>query len=519
MVIERIVIMARALLSVSDKSNLISFAQELAALGYELASTGGTAKALQEAGLEVTPVADITQFPEMLGGRVKTLHPNIHGGILAKRSPEQLAELETHNIVPIDLVVVNLYPFRQVVSKGVDIDTALENIDIGGPTMLRASAKNFPSVAVVVNPDDYDMVIEKLKAASLDQDTRKHLALKAFSHTAAYDAAISSYLAEGQLMQEGDFIQETGLEITKQAELRYGENPHQEASLWRLGSETGPVLDAKILQGKAMSFNNYQDADAAWNLLAELPPASVVAVKHANPCGVATMSDVAPTILGVYKLAHDADPQSIFGGIVAVNVEVGKELAEEMSKTFLEIVLAPSFSEEALAVFAKKKNLRLLHVTAEDKSKLDIRRIRGGLLIQAIDRGALDNCDLKVVTKLQPDETAWQDLRFAWTIAKHTKSNTIVLAKEGRSTGIGVGQVSRIWAAEQAIEHAGTSVTGSALASDAFFPFDDVVRLAGAHGVTSVICPGGSKRDDEVIAACDELGISMVFTGMRHFRH
>ena len=505
--------MARALLSVSDKSNLIPFATELAALGYELASTGGTAKALQEAGLEVTPVADITQFPEMLGGRVKTLHPHIHGGILAKRTPEQLAELEASNIKPIDLVVVNLYPFREVVSKGVDTDTALENIDIGGPTMLRASAKNFPAVAVVVNPDDYDMVIEKLKAGDLNQDTRKSLALKAFSHTAAYDSAISSYLADGQLGEEG------GLEISKQADLRYGENPHQEASLWRLGSETGPVLDAKVLQGKAMSFNNYQDADAAWNLLGELNGPSIVAVKHANPCGVATVSEAAPTILDAYKLAHDADPQSIFGGIVAVNVEVNKGLAEEMAKTFLEIVLAPSYSEEALAVFAKKKNLRLLHVTAEDTSKLDIRRVRGGLLVQTIDRGNLDDCDLQVVTKLQPNETAWQDLRFAWTIAKHTKSNTIVLAKEGRSTGIGVGQVSRIWAAEQAIEHAGESVAGSALASDAFFPFDDVVRLAGSHGITSVICPGGSKRDNEVIAACDELGITMVFTGMRHFRH
>ncbi len=501
--------MPRALLSVYNKANIIPFAKSLVELDYEIISTGGTFKALVDAHVTATQVASITQFPEMLAGRVKTLHPHVHAGILAKRDKKQLAELELHKITPIDLVVVNLYPFREIIADpAVLLETALENIDVGGPTMIRAAAKNFPNVVVVVDPEDYREVTEGLKS-ELSLETRRKLATKAFAHVAAYDAAITRYLAVDELPDE------TALEINKITHLRYGENPHQKGSLWRLGNEKGPVMDAEVMQGKAMSFNNYQDADAAWNLLADLgnEPA-VVAVKHTNPCGVAVADDA----LKAYELAHTADPMSIFGGIVATNKTIDETLAKQMGKTFLEIILAPEFTPKALEIFAKKKNLRLLKVQSTDSGGLDIRRIRGGLLIQEFNNSILAGKP-KVVTKRSPTEQEWHDIRFAWTICKHTKSNAIVLAKDKVTIGIGVGQVSRIWAAEQAIEHAGDKVKGSALASDAFFPFDDVVRLAAKTGVTSVISPGGSKRDSEVIAACDEFGLTMVFTGMRHFRH
>ncbi len=501
--------MARALLSVYNKTNLVPFAQSLIELSYELVSTGGTFKVLSEASIPVTKVANITQFPEMLAGRVKTLHPRIHAGILAKRDEEQLAELKAQRITPIDLVAVNLYPFREVVANPeVPLGTALENIDIGGPAMLRAAAKNFPYVTVVVDPKDYEEILEGLKSKP-SLENRRELAAKAFAHVAAYDAAITKYLANDKLLDE------TALELNKITDLRYGENPHQEASLWRLGNEKGPVLDAEVIQGKAMSFNNYQDADAAWNLLADLgSKPAVVAVKHANPCGVAVATDA----LKAYEQAHAADSISIFGGIVATNRATDEALAKQMSKTFLEIILAPEFTPKALEVFARKKNLRLLKVHGTDTRGLDIRRIHGGLLIQEFNSSILAGKP-KVVTRRSPTEQEWRDMRFAWIICKHTKSNAIVLAKDSVTTGIGVGQVSRIWAAEQAIEHAGNRAKGSALASDAFFPFDDVVRVAAKAGVTSVISPGGSKRDKEVIAAGDELGLAMVFTGMRHFRH
>jgi phosphoribosylaminoimidazolecarboxamide formyltransferase/IMP cyclohydrolase len=503
--------MPRALLSVSDKTHLEPFARALVMAGYDLVSTGGTYRTLHDAGIPVTKVSDVTGFPEILGGRVKTLHPKIHGGILAKRDDASLDELEQHAITPIDLVVVNLYPFREAVAqKEVTLQHALENIDIGGPTMIRAAAKNFPAVAVVVDPRDYDGVLERLQGAGLDEGFRQTLAVKAFAHTAAYDAAIVRHLGGGELPDEG------ALEVRKVSSLRYGENPHQRASLWRLGNERGPVLDAEILHGKEMSFNNYQDAEAAWNLVTELPKAAAVAVKHANPCGVGT----APDLLEAYKKAHAADPVSIFGGIVALNGTVNEALAEELNRTFLEIVIAPAFNEAALSILRKKKNLRLLRVTeGSSRGRFDIRRIRGGLLLQDMDEGTLDEVDLKVVTKREPTEREWVDLRFAWTVCKHVKSNAIVLAKDGVTTGIGGGQVSRLWAMEGAVGRAGESAAGSALASDAFFPFDDALRLAAQAGVRSVIQPGGSVRDAEVIQAADELGIAMVFTGMRHFRH
>ena len=502
-------LMPHAILSVSDKTGLTSFAAGLLKLGFELLSTGGTYRALTEAGLPVRQVSDVTGFPEILDGRVKTLHPRLHGGILAKREAGHLGELAAHNITPIDLVAVNLYPFRQAVAAGAALPEALEQIDIGGPTLLRAAAKNFPYVMAVVDPGDYAEVLARLKQGTDDETFRRRLAAKAFAHTAAYDAAITHHLAE-------EMPDETALELHKLAELRYGENPHQRASLWRLGSERGPVIDAEILQGKAMSYNNYLDAEAAWNLLGDLAGPAAVAVKHTNPCGVA----VAKTLLEAYQKAHAADPVSIFGGIVALSETVTLELAEELSRTFLEIVLAPDYEPAALAVLAKKKNLRLLLVSEQIQTgQLELRRLRGGLLLQTFDEALLDESQVRVVTICQPSVQEWLDLRFAWAVCKHARSNAIVLAQGGVTTGIGAGQVSRIWAVEQAIRLAGERAAGSVLASDAFFPFDDGVRAAAAAGVTAVIQPGGAQRDQEVIAACDELGLALVMTGVRHFRH
>jgi phosphoribosylaminoimidazolecarboxamide formyltransferase/IMP cyclohydrolase len=502
--------MARALLSVYDKTGLTDLARGLARLGFELVSTGGSCRHLERAGLAVTQVSDVTGFPEILSGRVKTLHPAIHGGILARREAEHLAELSAHGIAPVDVVAVNLYPFREAVADGVSFEGALEKIDIGGPAMLRAAAKNYPHVLAVVDPEDYPEVLEKLEQGTADEPFRRRLAAKAFAHTAAYDAAITRYLG-------GEFAgEQTALELTKLSDLRYGENPHQQASLWRLGSERGPVIDAEVLQGKAMSYNNYQDAEAAWELLRALSEPSAVAVKHANPCGVASAEDA----LRAFERARDADPVSIFGGIVAVNREVDEALAERLSEVFLEVVLAPAYTAGALARLAKKKNLRLLKVGEDGgAAKFDLRRVRGGLLVQDFDEATLDDAEPKVVSEREPTEAEWADLRFAWTVVKFVKSNAIVLAKDKVTVGIGAGQVSRIWATEQAITRAGERAAGAVLASDAFFPFADSVRAAAAAGVTAVIQPGGSVRDDEVIAAANELGLAMVATGMRHFRH
>jgi phosphoribosylaminoimidazolecarboxamide formyltransferase/IMP cyclohydrolase len=501
-----------ALLSVYDKTGIVDFAKQLDALGYTLISTGGTWKTLTETGLTVRQVSEVTGSPEILGGRVKTLHPIIHGGILAKRDDTQLTELAEHDIATIDVVVVNLYPFREAIAKDADLANALENIDIGGPTMLRAAAKNFLSVLVISKPEDYENIAEKLSTGEVDDAFRRQLAVKAFAHVAAYDAAITRYLSDGDVWQ-GD---EVGLEASKLHNLRYGENPHQKASLWRLSGEYGPVIDAEILQGKAMSFNNYQDADAAWALLTDISKpntTSVVALKHGNPCGVAQ----ADNLIDAYQYAHDADPLSIFGGIVAVDQVIDADLAKAMTQIFLEIVLAPGYTDGALEVFATKKNLRLLKVVHTDTSTHNLRMISGGLLVQDRDTHTFANAKHDVVTNEQPAN--WNDVEFAWHVVKHAKSNAIVLVKNGVTVGIGSGQVSRIGAAKQALAQAGEQAQGAVLASDAFFPFDDVVREATTYGIQTVISPGGSVRDDEVIAACNELGVAMVFTGVRHFRH
>ncbi|SDE82295.1 IMP cyclohydrolase /phosphoribosylaminoimidazolecarboxamide formyltransferase [Thermus arciformis] len=494
-----------ALLSVSDKRGLVDFARGLLALGFRLLATGGTYKALREAGLPVTYISEFTGFPEVLEGRVKTLHPKVHAALLAR--PDQEEELKALGLERIGVLAVNLYPFRETVARGASLEEALEQIDIGGPAMLRAAAKNHLAVLPVCDPEDYPRVLEALKAGP-SPEFRRALARKAFAHTAAYDAAIAEWLS-GEKFPEEKF-----LVLKREASLRYGENPHQEAALYRVAGEEGPLLEAQVLQGKAMSFNNYLDAEAAWNLVSEFQGPACVAVKHQNPCGVA----LGETPLEAYRKAHAADPVSIFGGIVALNRPVDGATAEAMAEVFLEVVLAPSFSPEALAVFAKKKNLRLLQVPFPGQGAyLDLRRLRGGVLLQ--DADTEDPVALKVVTQRAPTPEEWPDLLFAWKVVKHVRSNAIVVAKEGQTLGIGVGQTNRLAAARHALEAAGERARGAVLASDAFFPFDDVVRLAASYGVAAIIQPGGSVRDEDSIRAADEAGMAMVFTGVRHFRH
>jgi phosphoribosylaminoimidazolecarboxamide formyltransferase / IMP cyclohydrolase len=502
--------MKRALLSVSDKTGLEAFAKGLLEQGFELVSTGGTFKTLQAAGLQVKYISDITGFPEILEGRVKTLHPNVHGGILAKRTPEHLAELEAQNIKPIDLVCVNLYPFRETVAKAnVTLSDALENIDIGGPTMIRAAAKNFPSVWVIVDPSDYSLVLEKLE--SDDQTFRQQLAFKAFSHTSSYDAAITQYLGDNELLPA-----EKPLELSRVKTLRYGENPHQQAALYRQGNSSGAVLDAKVLAGKEMGFNNYADADAAWLLVSEFSSPACVAVKHANPCGVA-LADNAKT---AWERARDADTLSVFGGVVALNQPVTLEVAQSTKGTFLEVLIAPSIEAEALEWFkTKKPDLRVLEAGTSKFGNLELKPISGGFLAQDRDSRVWSDLCPEVVTETQPTAQQWLDLEFAWYVGKHARSNNVVLAKDGVTVGLGAGAVSRIWAAQRAILNAADRAEGAVLSSEAFFPFDDVVRVAAAAGVKAIIQPGGAKRDPDVIAAANELGVAMVFTGSRHFKH
>ncbi|WP_407570940.1 bifunctional phosphoribosylaminoimidazolecarboxamide formyltransferase/IMP cyclohydrolase [Deinococcus altitudinis] len=505
----------RALISVSDKAGVIDFARELVQAGWEVLSTGGTLSALTAAGVQATSVADVTGFPEIMDGRVKTLHPSIHGGILARRDEANagahLAELARHGIEPIDLVCVNLYPFRETVQSGADHGAVIENIDIGGPAMIRAAAKNHASVLILVDPADYPLALQQ----SVTVGDRQRLAAKAFAHTAAYDAAITAYLSA-----PAELPAQTTLELTRLAgvDLRYGENPHQEGTVYRVGNQTGPVLDAKVLSGKPMSFNNYGDTDAAWALVQEFPAemAACVCVKHANPCGVALGS----TAKEAWERARDADTLSVFGGIVALNRPVDLETAQAMRGTFLEVLIAPEVSAEALEWFrAKKPDLRVLVAGPAQFSGTEYRPLQGGLLAQARDLRTWDDLCPEVVTRRQPSEGEWSDLAFAWRVTKHARSNNVVLAKEGRTVGLGAGAVSRIWAAERAVQNAGESARGSVMASEAFFPYDDVVRLCAGVGVAAVLQPGGAKRDPEVIAAADELGLSMVFTGSRHFRH
>ncbi|MDP9068608.1 MAG: bifunctional phosphoribosylaminoimidazolecarboxamide formyltransferase/IMP cyclohydrolase [Actinomycetota bacterium] len=500
----------RALLSVSDKTGIVELARGLIESGIEIVSSGGTATALAEAGVPVAKVSDVTGAPEILGGRVKTLHPKIHGGILAdRRKPEHLEELEREGIAPIDLVVCNLYPFERTVGHpSVSEDEAVEQIDIGGPAMVRAAAKNFHSVAVVVDPARYDQVLKELQAnGGISEETRRSLAGEAFAHTAGYDAAIASYFARA-----ADFPQKLLLAGHKVADLRYGENPHQEAAFYR--TSAGGVAAAEQLHGKELSYNNLLDTDAAWRLALDLDEAGAAIIKHSNPCGVA----VAASLAQAYALALDCDRTSAFGGIVALNRACDEATAAAIAEIFTEVVIAPDFEPAALDVLTQKKNLRILRTSQRGRNELDVRRVAGGLLVQTPDLKDVAP-EAEVKTKVQPTQEQWRDLRFAWVVAKHVKSNAIVLAKDGVAVGVGAGQMSRVESTELAARRAGTRAVGTACASDAFFPFRDGLDAAVAAGATAVIQPGGSVRDEEVIAAADEHGISMVFTGRRHFRH
>ncbi len=500
----------RALLSVSDKTGIVELGRALAERDVELVSSGGTAAALAEAGVAVKKVADVTGAPEILGGRVKTLHPKIHGGILAdRRKPEHLKELEEQGIGPIDLVVCNLYPFaRTVAHPSVTEDDAVEQIDIGGPAMVRAAAKNFLSVAVVVDPGRYAAIIDELAAnGDISEETRRHLAREAFAHTACYDAAISSYFAS-----KGDFPQSLLLAGEKVADLRYGENPHQSAAFYQ--TSAAGLATAEQLHGKELSYNNLLDTDAAWKLVLDLDETAVAIIKHSNPCGVATAASPAEA----YGLALACDRTSAFGGIVALNRRCDDATAQQIAQVFTEVVIAPGFEDAALDTLRQKKNLRLLQASPIHRPEFDVRRVSGGLLVQSPD-GRDAATEAEVVTETQPTEAQWRDLRFAWVVAKHVKSNAIVLASDGVAVGVGAGQMSRVESTELAARRAGDRAKDTACASDAFFPFRDGLDAAVAAGATAVIQPGGSVRDDEVIAAANEHGIPMVFTGRRHFRH
>ncbi|MEH6957078.1 MULTISPECIES: bifunctional phosphoribosylaminoimidazolecarboxamide formyltransferase/IMP cyclohydrolase [Neobacillus] len=508
----------RALISVSDKNGITEFAKQLVSLGYELISTGGTKKALQEQGIPVLGVSDVTGFPEILEGRVKTLNPLIHGGLLAKQDDAaHQQQLDEHGIQAIQLVCVNLYPFQQTIAKpNVTVDDAIENIDIGGPTMLRASAKNHQYVTVVVDPADYQTVIDELKAEGATKfETRRKLAAKVFRHTAAYDALIAEYMT--QLAEEENPEQLTVTYELKQT-LRYGENPHQQAAFYKkpLGS-TFSIANAVQLHGKELSYNNINDADAALQIVKEFSEPAAVAVKHMNPCGVGT----GKTGYEAFTKAFAADPVSIFGGIIAFNREVDAETAGKLHEIFLEIIIAPSYSEEALAILTGKKNLRLLTIPFNEAKKPErkMTTIEGGLLVQDQDRYTLEDATVTIATKRQPTEEEWAALKLGWKVVKHVKSNAIVVTAEDMTIGIGAGQMNRVGAAEIALKQAGSKAEGAALASDAFFPMDDTVEAAAKAGITAIIQPGGSIRDVDSIKKADEYGIAMVFTGVRHFKH
>lgn len=510
--------MKRALISVSDKTGVVEFAKGLIALGFEIVSTGGTAKALQGADIPVMGISEVTGFPEILEGRVKTLHPNVHGGILAKDTDEHMAVLAEHEIAPIDLVVVNLYPFQATVAKpGVTLADAIENIDIGGPTMVRSAAKNHDRVAIVVNPKRYEAVLAELQGdGRLSLQTKRQLALEAFQHTAQYDAAISRYLTKA--FDAELFADEIAFGGQKLQNLRYGENPHQQAAFYRSGvPASGTVANGQQLHGKELSYNNIVDVDAAWQIVNEFTnrPAAVI-IKHTNPCGAA----IGQSLTEAYQRAYAADSVSAFGGIVALNRPVDKATAEEMVKTFLEAIVAPAFDEDSLEILKTKKNLRLLALG--EKVPTDdvwIEKVSGGFLVQQLDEHQMKAEELKLVTEKAPTDAQMQELLFAWNIVKHVKSNAIVVTKDGQTVGVGAGQMNRVGSANIAFAQGGESCRGAVLASDAFFPFRDSIEAAHEAGITAIIQPGGSVRDEEVIAACNELGIAMVFTGIRHFKH
>ena len=529
--------MTTALLSVSDKSGIVEFAKALHALNVTLLSTGGTARLLADAGLPVTEVAQVTGFPEMLDGRVKTLHPRIHGGLLARRDvPEHMAALAEHGINTIDLLVVNLYPFAQATARAdCTLEMAIENIDIGGPAMLRAAAKNWADVAVVIDPADYPQVLAELRAGHVERATKFGLAKKVFAHTAAYDGMITRYLSalhEGvesqptSVPQRQEFPNVFTLQLDKVQTLRYGENPHQSAAFYREAQPAAGLLAGWTqLQGKELSFNNIADADAAWECVKTFDAPACVIVKHANPCGVG----IANTLVEAYAKAFQTDPTSAFGGIVAFNRPLDLASAERIgsNKQFVEVIIAPSVNADARALLAAKQNLRVLEVplaegAAHSMNRLDFKRVGGGLLVQSSDAKNVAQSELRVVTTVAPTTAQWADLLFAWKVAKFVKSNAIVFCANGMTLGVGAGQMSRVDSARIAgikASNAGLSLQGSAVASDAFFPFRDGLDVLGEAGARCVIQPGGSMRDDEVIAAANERGMAMVFTGFRHFRH
>lgn len=544
----------RALISVSDKTGIVDFARELAHFNVEIISTGGTAKALRDAGITVRDISDVTGFPEMMDGRVKTLHPRVHGGLLAIRgNPEHVTSMQEHGIEPIDLVVVNLYPFVQTIMReGVTREEAIEQIDIGGPAMIRSAAKNAHDVAVVVSASNYQNIIHEMKSrdGALSLATRKRLAQEAFKQTAMYDLTISSYLSDqgkpnafgggggigtfagggvaGGREIPGDITEIFSREelggsipdrmswtIAKITDLRYGENPHQRAALYQMAQDSG-VANAEVLSGKEMSFNNYVDADAAWSLVSDFDETACAIIKHTNPAGVGLGEITAEA----YTKALATDPVSAFGGIVAFNQSVDAEAAQELVKIFTEVIIAPEYDAAALEILRTKKNLRVLRVKEQRAGrKLEFRQISGGMLVQTADDHKLNPAELKVVTVRQPTDEEMRALFFAWVVCKHTKSNAIVYARDGQTVGVGAGQMSRVDSVKIGAMRAQLPVTGSVLASDAFFPFRDGIDEAARHGITAVIQPGGSVRDEEVIAAANAHGLAMVFTGVRHFKH
>ncbi len=513
----------RAILSVTDKTGLTDFARKLSSMGVELISTGGTAKLLRESGIAVKDISDLTGFPEMLDGRVKTLHPKVHGGILHRRQdPAHTAAVAEHGIPPIDMVVVNLYAFEKTAAKpGVQFDELIENIDIGGPSMIRSAAKNFMDVAVVTSPSDYQAIAEEMSSrdGELSQATKWRLAQNAFATTAAYDSAIASTLekisANGhfELQAESGFPQSLRLSFRKNMDLRYGENPHQRAAMYSDGSGAG-VANGRQLQGKELSYNNIVDLQAAWDLAQEFSETVCTIIKHTNPCGTATAS----TLVEAYKKALECDPVSAFGGVIGVNRPVDGAAAEEMAKLFVEAIAAPAFDEAAKAKFSAKKNLRLVEI-AHVPQKWVLKNVSGGLLLQDNDLRQLKESELKVVTRRQPTAEERRALLFGWKVCKHVKSNAIVYVRDGQSVGIGAGQMSRVDSCKIGAMKAVLPLKGTVAASDAFFPFPDGVEEIAKAGATAVIQPGGSVRDQEVIEAADRLGLAMVFTGVRHFRH
>lgn len=514
----------KALISVSDKTGIVEFAKELEDLGVEIISTGGTYKKLKEEGVNAIEISELTGFPECLDGRVKTLHPKVHAGILAIRNNENhMKQLKDLDIDTIDFVVVNLYPFKQTILKeGVKREEAVENIDIGGPTMLRSAAKNYQDVSVITDPNDYEKVLEELKQnGKVSVDTKFYLMQKVFEHTANYDAMICKYIKEQR--NDESFPTELTLTYEKVQEMRYGENPHQKGALYKeIGKSEGSLTIAEQLNGKELSFNNINDTNGALELLKEFDEPTVVACKHGNPCGVGSSSN----IYDAWKKAFNADKTSIFGGIVVVNREITLDVAKEMKEIFLEVIVAPSYEPEALELLKTKKNLRVLLLpnisTKQPEGAYDIKKINGGIIVQTIDSKLLDNYE--VVTNRKPTDKELEDMMFTWKIVKYVKSNGIALGKDKQSIGIGPGQVNRIWATKQSVEHAEELIEegitkGAVLASDAFFPFADCVEEAHKAGITAIIQPGGSIRDQESIDKCNEYGIAMIFTGMRHFRH